>query len=583
MRGKPINIEQIRVYMTAREHGLTQPVAAKIAGLSERSGRRIESGDHRPKRGRPRGRRADPLAVVWERELVPKLEVEPQLEPMTLYEYLVERYPVGYEKVLRTLERRVREWKAAHGKPKEVMFAQEHPPGEMGLSDFTQLKEITVTVGGKPFPHLLYHYRLAYSGWQYVQVIQGGESFIGLSQGLQNALWSSGGVPQLHRTDSLSAAYRNLGGRKASPLTRLYQGLCEHYRLQPTHNNKGIAHENGSIESPHGYFKRRLTQALYLRQSCDFESVNAYQAFIEQVIATLNARCQDKFESERQHLQPLPTYRYVDYEELTVRVSCFSSINVRAVVYSVPSRLIGTQLHLHLYHDCIVGYLGQQEVVSLPRLHVPSSHPIRRARVIDYRHVVDSLRRKPRAFLHCTWQQDLLPNDTWRDLWQQLRTSGDLDSAVRVMVEALYIAAMQDQEVAVAQYLSTQLQQGSLTLAQLQQHFEITPTAPPKLQVHQHALASYDQLLQSHSVSPLPSSPQSPSESHPAPQNPQTAPLPRPLATTRTPSHAGTLVLRAVLACFERIGSATTHHPPSPTRFKRSATPAWKKLNQLRL
>lgn len=229
------------------------------------------------------------------------------------------------------------------GQPKEVMFKIRHEPGEMGLSDFTHLKGVTVTVKGKPFQHLLYHYRLAYSGWQDIQVIQGGESFVGLSQGLQNALAACGGVPQIHRTDSLSAAYRNVGGRNPK-LTQMYGEVCSHYRLRPTHNNKGIAHENGSVESPHGHFKRKLCQALFRRGSLDFESVSAYQALIEQVVAKQNAKRTQKFEVEKALLQALPRYRSPDYEVLSVKVSCYSTINIRSIIYSVPSRLVGQRL-----------------------------------------------------------------------------------------------------------------------------------------------------------------------------------------------------------------------------------------------
>jgi hypothetical protein len=502
---------------------------------------------------------------------------------MTLYEHLLEQYPGKYEGVLRTLQRRVQQWKAAHGAPKVVMFEQQHLPGVMGLSDFTQLKQVTVTIQGQPFHHLLYHYRLAYSGWQSVQVILGGESFIGLSTGLQKALWDCGGVPQQHRTDSLSAAYRNLGGRRPSLLTQVYEGLCHHYRLEPTRNNKGVGHENGSIESPHGHFKRRLTQALRLRQSFDFESVAAYQAFIDQVVAKLNARCQTKFAEEQRHLQPLPRYRFVDYEKLSVRVSCFSSINVRAVVYSVPARLVGEKLTLKLYHDRIVGYLGQQVVVELDRVHVHGSSPIRRARRIDYRHVVESLRRKPRAFLHCTWQQDLLPNDEWRDLWQQIRGMGDLDLGARVMVEALYIAAQQDQEAVVALYLKEQLQQGTLTLVGLQQHFQIAPPSTPTVRVQQHDLSSYDQFLTPGAFAPQPTTPQPLRESDPPPQAFASVPHPDSLASTRAASDSGTLVLRAVLACFMRVGSPKSANAQNPTAPHRGSTPEWKKLNQLHL
>jgi len=234
--------------MKAKESSCAQTTAAAKAGISVRTARRIDKGEHRPQRGRPRDwrTRPDPLAEVWESELQPRLEQEPRLEPMTLFEFLQEQYPGCYDNQLRTLQRRVERWKAAHGKPKEVMFQIRHAPGEMALSDFTQLKGVTVTVNSSPFHHLLYHYRLAFSGWQYVQVVQGGESFVGLSNGLQNALAACGGAPQTHRTDSLSAAYRNTGGRNPK-LTRMYEEVCAHYRLQPTRNNLGVAHENGAI------------------------------------------------------------------------------------------------------------------------------------------------------------------------------------------------------------------------------------------------------------------------------------------------------------------------------------------------
>ena len=244
----PIKFQQLQLYMKAKESGCAQTTAAAKAGISVRTARRIDKGEHRPQRGRPRDwrTRPDPLAEVWNSELQPMLEAEPRLEPMTLFEYLQEQYPGCYDSQLRTLQRRVERWKAAHGKPKEVMFQISHAPGEMGLSDFTQLKGVTITINGQPFAHLLYHYRLAFSGWQYVQVIQGGESFVGLSNGLQNALAACGGVPQTHRTDSLSAAYRNTGGRNPK-LTRMYEEVCAHYHVQPTRNNLGVAHENGAI------------------------------------------------------------------------------------------------------------------------------------------------------------------------------------------------------------------------------------------------------------------------------------------------------------------------------------------------
>jgi hypothetical protein len=185
----------------------------------------------------------------------------------------------------------------------------------------------------------------------------------------------------------------------------LYDDLCHHYRLEPTRNNKGIAHENGAIESPHGHLKNRITQALYLRGSSDFESVTAYQDFIATAVEKLNQQHQAKFAAEQKHLQSLPQHRVADYEVLTARVSSRSTIDVRCILYTVPSRLIGRQLELHLYHDRLCGYLERQLVVELPRVRVTAKDK-RRTRCVNYRHVIEGLRRKPRAFLYCTWQQD---------------------------------------------------------------------------------------------------------------------------------------------------------------------------------
>jgi hypothetical protein len=483
--------------MTARATGCLQKQAAQIVGIDERSGRRIEKGQHRTGPKTRSGRtREDPLVAVWEKELEPMLRKEPRLTPTTIYEYLVQKYPDQYQNSLRTLQRRVQQWKAINGQPKEVMFPIRHLPGVMGLSDFTKLKKMVVTINGQAFEHLLYHYRLAYSGWQYVQIVQGGESFISLSQGLQNALQACGGVPHQHRSDSLSAAYNNSGSRNRKQLTKFYEELCTHYHLQPTRNNLGVAHENGSIEASHGYFKNRLTQAMLLAGRSDFSSVAAYQNFIQEVIDTLNSKCSTRFQEEQNYLQSLPKYRYPDYEVVTVRVSINSTILVRCILYSVPSQLIGTSLTIHLYQDCLVVYLGIESVVTLTRLRSPSSQH-RRARCIDYRHLVVSLRRKPRAFLHCQWQQDILPDERWRSLWQKLREQCEADTAARLVVEALYIAAIQNLQDSVADYLEQQLALGALTLAGLQQQFLPPSLLHPPLVTQQHSLANYDQFLTS--------------------------------------------------------------------------------------
>lgn len=574
--------------MNARKLGLTQTASSTIAEISERTGQRIDAGHHRANRGAvvASSRSQDPLAGVWASELEPMLRQEPRLKPMTLFEYLQEQYPGKYPQVLRTLQRRVQQWKALHGPAPEVMFVLRHEPGVMGLSDFTKLKGMEITLNGKPFEHLIYHYRLAYSGWQYAQIIQGGESFIALSEGLQNALAAAGGAPQEHRTDSLSAAYRNSGGHRIQELTRFYDDLCEHYRMVPTRNNKGKANENGSVESPHGHLKNRIKQAIYLRGSSDFASIAEYQAVIDNAAAGLNRQCEAKYEAEKAVLQPLPKRRVADYEILSAKVSCHSTIEVRCILYSVPSRLIGQQIEIHLYHDRLVGYFARQQVFELSRMRVAGKGR-RRGRCIDYRHVIGGLRKKPRAFLFCQWQSDLLPTAEFRQLWAQMKAQFERDQAAVLMVEALYIAATYDKEQTVASYLAEALSKNQLTLRHLQQQFmpDAVATLPP-IATQQHALDSYDQLLSGSNDTdanlitnttnnqPVPTV-------EPSAQTAQAHQHAYPLGSYREPRFAATMVLCTVFTQLMSTRGRQTSTNAARARKKGSSAARRKKFDQL--
>ena len=576
--------------MNARRLGLTQTASSTIAEISERTGQRIDGGHHRTNRGAVIAAPAqrDPLAEVWASELEPMLRREPRLKPTTLFEYLQAEHPDEYPRVLRTLQRRVREWKALHGPEPEVMFMLRHEPGVMGLSDFTKLKGMEITLNGKAFEHLIYHYRLAYSGWQSAQIIQGGESFTALSEGLQNALQQCGGAPKEHRTDSLSAAYRNSGGHRTKELTRFYDDLCEHYRMVPTRNNKGKANENGSVESPHGHLKNRIKQAIYLRGSRDFASVAEYQAVIDQAAAGLNRQCEAKYAAEKAVLQPLPKRRVADYEILSAKVSCHSTIEVRCILYSVPSRLIGQQVEIHLYHDRLVGYFARQQVFELARLRIAGKGR-RRGRCIDYRHLIGGLRKKPRAFLFCKWQSDLLPTAEFRQLWKQLKTGFERDQAAKLIVEALYIAATYDQEQAVCDYMSEALAHKQLTLARLQQQFMPSSVAAlPPIETQQHSLDSYDQLL-SNSDKRIDTEEDNNDDSHRQPlsaaeQPAQTAQAHQhayPLGSYREPRFATAMVLCAIFTQLVSAGGRQTQPDAPKARQKRSAAPRRKKFDQL--
>ena len=308
---------------------------------------------------------------MWDSVLVPMLEKAPRLEPQTLLLHL-EQIPPGEEwyRRKRTLQRRVEQWRALHGPAQEVMFLQEHRAGVLGISDFTLLKGEPITIGGEVLEHRLFHFRLPFSGWCHVEVIHGGET-VALAEALQNALAACGGVPAEHRTDSLSACYRNRDGSYAKDFTSRYRELCAHLGVSATRNNRGVAHENGAIEGPHRHWKRRLEQQLIQRGGREFETEAEYRQLVAQVTAGLNGRpsVQEKLAIERLHLRPLPVERFADYEPLVARVRSTSTIEVRPVTYSVPSRLIGHQLTVHLRHDRLDLFLRSRFVETLPRLH----------------------------------------------------------------------------------------------------------------------------------------------------------------------------------------------------------------------
>ena len=326
-------------------------IAAAKAGFSTATAYRIEADPRLPSQKKaPRGRRRpDPLAGVWDSEIVPMLTAAPGIRAVAIFEEMCRRHPEIDAGVRRTLERRIRAWRAVNGPEQDVIFRQEHPPGRLGLSDFTYMGKLGITIAGQPLDHRLYHFRLAFSGFEHSHVILGGESFVALAEGLQNALWTLGGVPQQHRSDSLSAAFRNLDRDAQEDLTRRYEELVAHYGMMPTRNNPGVAHENGSIESPHGHLKKAIEDALLLHGSRNFEDLAAYRRFVDEVVGRRNARNRKRIEIERAALKPLPERKTTDYEEARVTVTSSGGFILRRVFYTAPSRLIGYRLRVHLY------------------------------------------------------------------------------------------------------------------------------------------------------------------------------------------------------------------------------------------
>jgi len=492
----------MRLYMAFRPtHDAT--IAAGKSGFSRASGYRIEDDPRLPSQKKaPRGRRRpDPLAALWDNEIVPILKAAPGIRAIAVLEEVRRRHPELSPNIRRTLERRMRAWRALAGPERDVIFRQEHAPGRLGLSDFTDTSELGVMVAGVVLDHRLYHFRLVFSGFAHAHVVLGGESYVALAEGLQNALWGLGGVPREHRSDSLSAAFRNLERDTQEDLTLRYQELMRHYGMTPTRNNLGVAHENGSIESSHGHLKKALEDALLLRGSRDFADLDAYRGFVDEIVGRRNANNRKRIELERPMLSPLPKRRTADYEEKIVTVTSSGGFMLRRIFYTAPSRLIGRQLRVHLYDDRLECFLGATPMLTLRRGRPVSD--TKGGHVVDYRHVIHALRKKPMALNNLVYRDQLFPHPAYARAFETLhRTVGD-KRACKVTVELLALAHDRGCEAELADAIDGELDAGRLPdLAILRERFGPNPASVPVITVTFVPLSAYDELAAVHAVEP---------------------------------------------------------------------------------
>lgn len=496
MPGKRITDHQVHKFKQHRKT-LSQVAAAAKVGISERSARRLEQSDSLPSQ-RPQRywrTRHDPLAEVWESEVVPLLEVDPHLNGVTLLEELQRRHPGTFAPgVVRTLQRRIRQWRVQYGPQREIYFAQEHPPGHMALSDFTVADELQVVVGGQAFPHLIYQFVLAHSGWRHAQIILGGESFVSLASAMQTALWRLGGVPAEHRTDSLSAAFKNLTQEAADDVTRRYEDLCAHYGMAPSRCNPSQSHENGSVESRHGSLKVALDQALRLRGCRQFDDLQAYEDFIQIIVKRMNRRVSKATHAEIAVLKPLPLRKTSEYEELPVRVSKYSVFTVKKALYSAPSQLIGHRIMVRLYPSHIEVWHGGQRIIQRPKAIVRTGRT--RPSHIDYRDLVGALKMKPGAFARWTLRDEVFPREVYRLTWERLSQRCAERHACKTMVGLLGLAA-DGHEAQLAAMLQELIAQDELPdLEELNERLKPPATELPEVNIALPDLAEYDRLLQ---------------------------------------------------------------------------------------
>ncbi|HYI63304.1 MAG TPA: IS21 family transposase [Allosphingosinicella sp.] len=488
----------MRLYMKFRRTDPV-PLAAAKAGFSTATAYRIEQ-DPRPpsQKPAPRGRRRpDPLAAVWESEILPLLQAAPGLRPIALFEEILRRHPDLGLGIRRTLERRIRSWRALHGPEQEVVFRQVHEPGRLGLSDFTDMGELAVSVAGEALEHRLYHFRLAYSGFEHAHVVLGGESYVALAEGLQNALWALGGAPREHRSDSLSAAFRNLDRDATEDLTRRYDALCAHYGMAPSRNNPGLAHENGAIESAHGHLKKAIDDALLLRGSRDFADLAAWRRFVDEVVGRRNARAAPRIGIERAALQDLPRRRTADHEDAIVTVTSSGGFVLRKVFYSVPSRLIGHRLRVRLFDDRLEVTLGGSLQMTLLRGRPRPDG--RHGHVVDYRHLIHSLRRKPMALIGLVYRDRIFPRPAYARAFEAMLAGLPGRLACRTMVDLLALAHDRACEAELAGVLDALLDAGRLPdIAELRARFVPDAAAMPGVTVAQPPLGAYEELATVH-------------------------------------------------------------------------------------
>ena len=490
--------KQVRRLYKLMQSEKTLAIAAAKAGMDEKTARkyiRLGKLPSEVKKTHTWRTREDPFAEVWE-EVREKLELNPGLEAKTLFEYLQRRHPERFQDgQLRTLQRKVKRWRALEGPPKEVFFPQQHYPGRLCQSDFTHLTGLNVTINGQRFVHLLYHFVLTYSNWE-TGTICFSESFESLSEGLQKALWELGGVPQIHQTDRLSAAiHKDLN---PEVFTERYQSLLNHYRLNGQYTRAASPHENGDIEQSHHRFKRALDQSLMLRGSRDFESRAAYEAFMVKLFAQLNMGRRERLQEEITRLKSLPERKLGACKRMRKKVGPSSTIRIQNNTYSVDSRLIGEKIEVRMYSSRLELWYAQQCVDELPRLRGENNHHI------EYRHIIDWLVRKPGAFENYKYRRDLFPTHRFRLTYDWLTCHHtNLKRATKEYLHILYLAAKEN-ETAVDAVLTDLLGRGAAITARCVEERITAGEVPiPKrtVVIEPVHLAAYDSLLNSEVLS----------------------------------------------------------------------------------
>ena len=483
---------QVGLLRQKRMEKKTQESAAATADMSVRSARKWQAGPlpSETKKAREWRTRPDAFATVWASVIVPLLVADKRsvLEAKTLIDMLEEQRPGEFSREqTRTLQRRMRDWRAVHGPEREVYFEQKHVAGREAAVDFTHCAELGVTIAGAPFPHLLFEFVLSFSKWLWAGIAFS-ETFEALVGGVQGALWALGGVPEVLRSDNLSAATHELKATGGRTLTTRFRHVLEHYDLRSTRIQPSESHENGVVEQRHYRTKSALAQALLLRGSADFATEAEYRAFVAGVVARYNRDIGPALDEEKRHLRALPSSPVPGYTTVPSKVRKWSTVRVGAKTYSVPSRLIGYDIEARLHPDVVEVYYAGDLVLTMPRLHGERDHHI------DYRHVIWSLVRKPGAFARYRYREDLFPSLTFRRAYDSL-TARRGDRADVEYVRILHLAASTMESL--VDKVLTDLLIADIAFDYASVKALCTPESPafPVITIGEPDLAVYDDLL----------------------------------------------------------------------------------------
>ena len=480
--------------MRERRKGRTQEQAAVKANLkSRKTVARYERLGQLPselKQPRQYRTRVDPFADDWS-QVAQMLSDAPELEAKTLFEWLCEQHPGKYQEgQLRTFQRRVADWRALN-QDQVAVLEQVHQPGAVLQSDGTWLSELAITIAGEPFKHLLIHCVLPYSNWEWGAIAQS-ESLLAYQRALQQSLFKLGAVPRYHQTDNASAVtYQVRGNEGERAYNPGYLDLLHHFGLQPRTIHVGCPEQNGDIEASNGSLKRALEQHLLLRGSRDFATLEAYEQFLERVMEQRNQGRQSRLAEEMAVMQPLVAQGLPAYQQVRIKVNRAGMIRVQNNSYSVPTSLIGHQVTVRIYEWHLEVYYRQQQIETMARLVGQKKQQI------NYRHLIDSLLRKPGGFRNYRYREALFPSLVFRQAWEQLEQWYAPRKADLTYLRILRLAARHSESevvTALSLLLANTSRWDDLDVEQLLQPQRVT--AAPVIQQLEINLDQYDRLLQ---------------------------------------------------------------------------------------